>query len=416
MKLRQLLSLLFAVTLQVLPVCRMAVATSAANPTGYAVLLRCVIGLAALLGSVHAVSGASATISGVVKYPFSPLNPITTNATGRTGAAFNYRIIVTGGLQDTNFNYYNASPLPPGLTIDTNLGASGFISGTPTVAGVTFPIRLTAGNKLYDDLGGAPVHLDIMITLTNASGGSPPSISMQPQSRTVTIGGAASFTVVATGSPAPTYQWRKTGANLADATMASYTIPTVTTNHAGDYTVVASNTSGSVTSLMATLTVLVPPSITAQPQNQTALTGGSATFTVTATGTAPLGYQWRKGAADLAGETGATLARNHLTVVDAGDYFVTVTNSAGSAVSEPATLRLVGPPTIGSPALDAGAIRFSFTQEPGPTYTVLHSWAVSGEAWLTLSNLPPTAASVMVTIADALTPTNRFYRIRLTQP
>ena len=93
---------------------------------------------------------------------------------------------------------------------------------------------------------------------TNASGGSPPSISMQPQSRTVTIGGAASFTVVATGSPAPTYQWRKTGANLADATMASYTIPTVTTNHAGDYTVVASNTSGSVTSLMATLTVLVP--------------------------------------------------------------------------------------------------------------------------------------------------------------
>src|SRR5689334_11391906 len=241
MKAKQLSSILCAVALQVMPIARVAVLHPAGAQTCCAAIVRCLVAVAALLGTVDAVSGASATIVGVQKYPVSPLNPITTNAVGGVGALFAYRIIVDGALQDTNFTYYGASPLPPGLSINTNLGGPGFIIGTATVAAVTFPVTLTAGNKLYDDLGGAPVHLDIMITITNSSGTLKPSITRQPESATATNGGAAMFAVTATGSPAPIYRWRKDGVVIPGATAASYVLQPVLTNHAGGYSVIVSN-------------------------------------------------------------------------------------------------------------------------------------------------------------------------------
>ena len=87
---------------------------------------------------------------------------------------------------------------------------------------------------------------------------SPPTITTQPQSLTVTNGDNASFTVVASGNPAPTYQWRKGGTNISGATSPTYGISGVTTNDAGGYDVLAANSSGSVTSMVATLTVVVP--------------------------------------------------------------------------------------------------------------------------------------------------------------
>ena len=118
-----------------------------------------------------------------------------------------------------------------------------------------------------------------------ARGDSIPVITTQPQSLTVTNGDAASFTVVASGSPAPTYQWRKNGAALSGATLAAYSITAATTNDAGGYDVVVSNSSGSVTSsLPATLTVLVPPRITTQPRSLTVTNGFNANLAVVATG------------------------------------------------------------------------------------------------------------------------------------
>jgi|GEM_PF-4257308 len=82
-----------------------------------------------------------------------------------------------------------------------------------------------------------------------------PAITTQPASQTVTAGQSVAFTVVATGNPAPTYQWRKAGVNITGATGANYTIGSVTFPDSGAYDVVVTNSQGSVTSTPARLTV-----------------------------------------------------------------------------------------------------------------------------------------------------------------
>ena len=125
---------------------------------------------------------------------------------------------------------------------------------------------------------------------------SPIIITSQPASRTNVVGTSASFSVVATGN-ALRYQWKFNGANIASATNSTYNLASVQAANAGSYTVAVSNLTTSVTSSPATLTVIVPPTITTQPLSRTNAVGTSTTFTVVAAGTAPLSYQWRFNAA-----------------------------------------------------------------------------------------------------------------------
>ncbi|WP_423735764.1 DUF7594 domain-containing protein [Chitinophaga caseinilytica] len=90
------------------------------------------------------------------------------------------------------------------------------------------------------------------------TGSAAPVITAQPQSISVPQGGNATFTVSASGTPAPTFQWRKGAANIAGATAAAYTINNVQPANAGSYNVVVTNSAGSVTSTSATLTVTAP--------------------------------------------------------------------------------------------------------------------------------------------------------------
>src|SRR5215472_12260846 len=170
-----------------------------------------------------------------------------------------------------------------------------------------------------------------------------PGITTQPASQTVTAGQTATFTVVASGTAPLSYQWQKNGANIAGATSSSYTTPVTTTSDSGStFDVVVSNTAGSATSNAATLTVNpapVAPTIITQPTNQTVTVGQAATFSVTATGTAPLSYQWRKNGANIAGATSASYTTPATTTSDSGSTFlVVVSNSAGTATSSAATL------------------------------------------------------------------------------
>ncbi len=80
------------------------------------------------------------------------------------------------------------------------------------------------------------------------------------------------------------------------------------------------------------------PAILTQPQSQTVNVGASVTFSVTASGTTPLLYQWRKDGTDIPGATSAALTLNNVQTVDAGDYTVVVSNSTGSVTSAPARL------------------------------------------------------------------------------
>ncbi len=82
-----------------------------------------------------------------------------------------------------------------------------------------------------------------------------PGITAEPQSATVAAGGAVQFSVTATGTPEPTYQWNFNGAAIAGATAASYSIGSAQAANAGNYTVTVSNSQGSMTSSTAVLTV-----------------------------------------------------------------------------------------------------------------------------------------------------------------
>jgi len=170
-----------------------------------------------------------------------------------------------------------------------------------------------------------------------------PSIATEPANQTVIEGQSATFSVTASGTPPPTYQWQKNGANISGANAASYATPaTVSVDNGSTFDVIVSNSMGSVTSTSAKLTVDTassPPSITNQPTNQTVIAGQSATFFVTASGTPPLTYRWQKNGADISGANGASYATPATATADSGSIFdVIVTNAAGAVTSNTATL------------------------------------------------------------------------------
>jgi hypothetical protein len=147
-----------------------------------------------------------------------------------------------------------------------------------------------------------------------------------------------------------TYQWYRGGTLLSGATTASYSIGGVTSAAAGSYTVKISNTAGTVTSDIAVLTVqngdsgtgtgtgTQPVTITTQPASRTVTAGSNVTFSVVATGTAPLTYQWYRNETLLSGATASTYSIASVTDADAGRYTVRVTNVSRTVTSTAAVL------------------------------------------------------------------------------
>jgi hypothetical protein len=188
----------------------------------------------------------------------------------------------------------------------------------------------------------------------------PAGIATQPQSQAVVVGLSATFFVTASGTEPLSYQWRFNGTALSGATSSALTLSNVQTTNAGSYTVAVTNSSGSVTSAVATLTVYVRPRITTQPLSQMVTQGLNATFSVVASGTAPLSYQWQFCGTDVAGATNATLVVTNVQLVQAGNYGVTVTNPWGMAASAPALLTVVLPPGSDLPVMQGLVAHLTF--------------------------------------------------------
>jgi hypothetical protein len=173
----------------------------------------------------------------------------------------------------------------------------------------------------------------------------PPYIWIQPADQTVAVGTNLTLTVAASGSSLMYYWWKNSN-TIAGATSASYQVPSVTTNDAGQYFVVVSNYLGMTTSRVATVTVVTPPVITQYPVGQTVTAGDPATLTVVASGATPLSYQWRNKAGPINGATSASLVFNPAQTNDWDDYSVTVSNAYGTVTSPPVTLVVYLPVSI----------------------------------------------------------------------
>jgi hypothetical protein len=260
-------------------------------------------------------------------------------ASGTVGSAFSYSIAASNSPTS-----YSASGLPSGLSIDSSTGR---ISGTPDSAG-TANVTINAENAV----GSGSATLVITIA---ANPNAAPTISSQPSGQTVDEGATVTFSVNASG--ATSYQWRKDGSPIAGATRSSYTVSGATTSDAGVYTVVVSNAAQSVTSSGATLVVragtAATPVITSQPASRTVFVGGTASFSVSATGSG-LSYQWVRNGAAIAGATGASVSVRNCYTGNAGGYAVIVSNSLGRTVSATATLDVMGIEYFGTFANNAG--------------------------------------------------------------
>ncbi len=154
------------------------------------------------------------------------------------------------------------------------------------------------------------------------------------------------FTVTATGTAPLNYQWQNSSGLISGATTSNLTLTNVQPANADNYSVVITNIAGSIISSNAALTVNVPPAITNQPQSQFVAAGSNVTFTVTATGTAPLSYQWLLNGTNISDATNNAYLRTNVQPVDGGTYLVTVANAAGSVTSTPAMLVVNTSPSL----------------------------------------------------------------------
>ena len=166
----------------------------------------------------------------------------------------------------------------------------------------------------------------------------PPAILSQPTGSILTNGAAVALSVVADGTLPLAYQWTLNGTNVLDATNSTFILTNAQVTDVGDYAVQVFNTFGMEQSSNAVLTVGDAPLITDQPTNQTIVLGTAASFTVTATGTQPLNYEWSLNGTNLPDATNATLIITNAQPSDAGDYSVRVFNLFGSQTSSNATL------------------------------------------------------------------------------
>ncbi|HEY4299868.1 MAG TPA: ExeM/NucH family extracellular endonuclease, partial [Candidatus Didemnitutus sp.] len=110
------------------------------------------------------------------------------------------------------------------------------------------------------------------------------------------------------------------------------------------------------------VTLVSAPTITATLAPQTVTVGGSVTFTITATGTPPPSYQWRRNGVAILGATGASLTISNVTTANAGSYDVVVSNSAGTAFSNAVTLTVN--PAAGSISLDDLVVPYDGAPQP----------------------------------------------------
>jgi hypothetical protein len=217
-----------------------------------------------------------------------------------------------------------------------------------------------------------------------------PSITTQPASQAVLVGGSASFSVVAAGTAPFSYQWSLDGQPVG-ASLPSFSPDASVFTAVGSHSiqVVVSNALGNVTSSPATLTVAaaaVPPSITTQPADQTVLVGGSATFSVVAAGTAPLTYQWSMDG-QIQGSTLATFTpvASVLAVPGSHRVQVVVGNAAGSATSNQATLTVNPAPVAPSITTQPGNLSVlvgssaTFTVDATGTAPLTYQWSLDDQ-------------------------------------
>jgi hypothetical protein len=321
---------------------------------------------------------------------------------------------------------YSISPWPANVAVGSNLTLTANVSWEGPVSYLTYqwskdfvPIA-GATNSTYtltsattNDSGSYRVTVSSPFT----SGDSSPSvvtvyetvrITTQPVSRVVSAGDTASFSVVAEGGSDLTYQWRLNGSPLSGATSSTVTVNPVGPSNLGNYTVAVSNAYSSAVSDVATLQML--PSITVPFTGLTAVSGQSATLSVTAVGSGALSYQWYRDGVLINWGTNSSLVLAAAQIGDAGYYSVVVSSALGSVTNAAAQL------VVDVSNVDIGFYAgLTLSGIAGHSYEIQYSTNLAlTNSWITLTNLVlehPGQIWVDTTVQAPMV-SHRYYRVR----
>ena len=248
--------------------------------------------------------------------------------------------------------------------LGTNLVNGGNISGATTNALKFTPAQLTNSGSYWvivTNYGGSVTSSVAGLTVGNF----PPVITIQPTNQMTNVSANVTFAVVATGTEPLAYQWwfnvtnrvvngfQTGGETISGATSNVLTISNVQTNDNGSYSVIVTNLFGSATSSNAVL-VAGAPMLTLQPQSQTVNVGATVVFNIDGFAASPFFFQWVKDGTNLvdggriSGTTNFELTINNVQFLDAGTYWIVVSNYLGSVTSSNAVLTVVAAPGFSS--------------------------------------------------------------------
>ncbi len=310
-----------------------------------------------------------------------PATPVSCSPSSVAQGATNVNVVVTGSsISGSGFfdpfayytNHISAVVAGTGVTVNSIT----YNSPTQVTLNVTVSGSAATGARVVtvnNPDGQSAASAGGILTVT--SGGQCPTITINPTSQTVCSGSPVTFIIGASGSPTPTYQWRKNTTNIPGATGISYTIPSTVPGDAGSYDCVATNSCGSATSTAATLTINTAATITLQPTSQTICSGSGVTFTVAASGTPSPTFQWRKNTTNISGATSSTFSIPSVSGADAATYDCVATNSCGTSTSTGAILTVnTAPQVTGQPSnvttCEGTSASFTVTASgtPSPTF------------------------------------------------
>jgi hypothetical protein len=206
-----------------------------------------------------------------------------------------------------------------------------------------------------------------------------PAILSDPANVATTNGGSAIFSVTAQAVTQIYYQWQTNGVNVSGQTNPTLTLSSLTTNNNGEQIqCIVTNLYGAVTSappaLLTVTRLPVPPSLTNGIINLTNYVGDTVQISVNPAGDSPFTYQWYFGSTLLtndgvkyAGTTGSTLYITNVQLSDIGNYYISITNVAGSIThQEVANLNVI----YLNPAIGPSGEPTSLTMLVGQTNTM----------------------------------------------
>lgn len=356
-------SVALSLLIQLAPFLRVATADAALVMAPVMAVLRMFAGAAAVAGSFHAVSGATA-----------PSLTSTKTKVGTVGVNLSYRILLSGGSPES----YKAVPRSPGLDLNLIMNSNGKVTGAeikgvPTKTGQTLTTITAWDNPGFD---GDSTSGTVTFLIADIA----------PLTPSVAAGQSATFSVLGTQGAPVIYRWLHDDVEVPapEGTNSFLTLPLVTDADAGQYRVRITFGNTSAFTQRATLTVLPsapPPTITQPPSDAALHLGESLSLHSVATGEGALTYEWTKNGQPVAEQSAANLEIATVTAADAGEYRVTVTGPGGSTPSDIATVTVTDALSIGAVSLEEAGLRLPYNGITGRAYLLESRFLLDSPGW-----------------------------------